>query len=1254
MRRFLSFLLVFWCLGAAAERFVPAGTSDGLGSRRVYQVHQDGEGYMWFFMAEGIDRYDGFEFRHYSLGPRQSSRFIPSSCRLTAGADGRIRCILTEGQIYAYVKEKDAFELEFTVPDPFSESLLYGSSPDEDGLWLALSDGLVYLAGDRAERFFNGLAVRDFALLDDGSLLSGTETGLFRQSGEDVRKISDAYVTVLHDLGDGRYIAGTFSDGAFLYDVRSDSLFPLPGIPRVPVRSVARDGSKVYFGLDGEGVVLFDLSRGGVISHFVASDDEGSLCANTVSDLCLDRRGSLWVSTTSSGICLLDRDPVDLHWIRHRPGDPESLVSNDVNAVWEDASGQLWFGTGHGLSRFSPADGSWKAFRRKDSENVLAITETADGSIWAGGYGLPTFRVSPSGRMETVSDGLDYVFALSADSLSVWAGGLTPSGRFDLRGRRLTGESADNIWDFQRVGGILWAASSSGLLRIDPETGVAHPVLVLDNNVAAWCLSGDASGRLWVGHEGGLTVYDPGKDAHVFYPVGKTIVSMAADERGMIWAASDDVLYRLDPSDGTPVVMNRYLGLGPVQFCHTSAARLRDGSLVFGTADGALQFQPAFVEPKVSEPVVPLWTEFRLLSGNQATTDRILGRQSIGNVRRIVIPYRERSFALSFSALSFSTLSFNARSRVRFEYCLEDHDPQVRTSFTAMTAEYPSVSPGRYVFRVRCMDTLTGDVLGERTLGVVVRRPMLLSTVALLLYGLLLVGGILLLIRSRQRKALRQATQERLDTFIRFAHELKTPVSLIKAPLSGLERDTRLPDEDRQSISTAIRSADRLMSMINSLLDLRVETSPEGRLWVESTDLREYLEENLDPFLTLAHAKGISLLLSVAPGLESVPLDREKMDRIVQNLVSNAVKYTSEGAVTVTAEPAGKSWRLAVKDTGIGIPAKMRSRIFNGGVRAANARDVDETGYGIGLMVTRQLVLQLGGSISLESEEGSGSTFSLLFPMEYRISQDVRMASSEEEAPEEGAAAETVRNRILIVEDDPDMLSYLKTTLSEEYEPLVAKDGKEALRLAEEQQPDLILSDVIMPEMDGFDLCRRIKSSLPTSHIPVILLTAMDDREHIILGLESGADDYVLKPFDPQVLLVRIRGLLHERERLRTLILRSGREEKRREYTNRLDREFMEKVLAVMDESCSRPDFQVDDLCRAMAMSRTAFFNKLKAVTGKAPNDFIRIFRLERAAELLSAHELTITEVADKVGFSDPKYFSSCFRRHFGVSPSKY
>ena len=1208
MKRFLSLLLVFWCLGAAAERFVPAGMSEGLSSRRVFRVGQDGEGFLWFFLADGVDRYDGLEFRHYTFPPAISGTYVPSSSGLAVGPDGRIRCLLSSGDVLAYDPGKDAFLPE----DKLSGALLN-------------------------------------ARLSDGSQLEGSETGLYRLQGGESRKILDAQVTALCDMGNGNWVVGTFSSGAFSYDSAAGAFRPLSGIPRFPVRAVVRDGDHAWFGLDGGGVVRYDFGADRVVTHYLSSDEEGSLCADAVSDLCLDRRGVLWVTTTSNGICYLDTDPVDVRWSRHRPGVAASLLSDAVSAILEDRSGFLWFGTDRGICRHNPSDGSWRGFPSADAENVLALAEAEDGSVWAGGYGFPAFRVRPSGIREAVSDSLDYVFALSADTSSVWVGGLNPYGRYDARGRRLTAMSSINIWDYHEAGGALWAASSDGLLRIDRTTGATTRIPALPEGGAVWCLTGDLQGRIWLGHEGGMTVYDPSTGEHRAYALGKTVISITSDRTGMIWAASDETLYRLDPDAEAPVVMNRYLGIGPVQFNHTASARLADGSLAFGSASGALRFFPERIRRDVPEPVVPVLTGFRLLSGNTAAQAKVLKNQAVHFLDRVAVPASERSFALSFSALAFG-----ARNRVLFKYRLDGYDPVDRTSLAATTVEYPSVPPGRYVFRVRCVDSLTGSELGARELAVQVMRPPLQSAVAQLLYALLLTGIILLFIRFRRKEAARRMTRERLDTFIRFAHELKTPVSLIKAPLSDLQRDENLPAGERDSVSTAMRNADRLMSMINSLLDLREDTPEAGKLYLETTNLQEYLEDELEPFLTATRQKGISLTCTVDEGLGPVPLDREKTDRIVQNLVSNAVKYTEKGWVEVTASPAGKMWRLVVRDTGIGIPAEARSRIFNGGVRAANARDVDETGYGIGLMITRQLVLQLGGSISLQSEEGSGSAFTLLFPMEYRASGDVILAPEPVDAAEDGAQAAAVPNRILVVEDDPEMLAYLKSALGGEFETLAATDGEAAFRLAEESQPDLVLSDVIMPVMNGYDLCRRLKSTLATSHIPVILLTAMDDREHIILGLESGADDYVVKPFDPQVLSARISNLLHERERLRSLLLRAGREEKRREYSNQLDRDFMEKVLAVMEKSFANPLFQVDDLCRAVAMSRTAFFNKLKAVTGKAPNDFIRIFRLGRAAELLSSGELTVTEAADRVGFSDPKYFSSCFSRHFGVSPSKY
>ena len=1248
MKRLLVLLLVLRCLGAGAERFVPLGTRDGLENRRVYRVCQDGEGYLWFYLTNGIDRYDGFEFRHYPFTPEDGpGSNLPSEGKLKTGPDGRVRCLLTRGRILVYDRDVDRFVPEYELS---GGEELYTLTFSEAGRWLGTSDGLLYEGDDgTSARSFAGVSIRDFCVLPDRTLFAASGTGLYRETDGEPRKLLDGEFTSLFLLEDGRLLAGSFSQGLFLVDSAADRIRPVAGIPHAPVRAIVRDGDKVYVGLDGEGVFVYDPALDRVEGHFVASDEEGGLCANSVSDLCVDARGNLWVTTTSNGICVLDRNPWNVQWVRHRPGDPSSLLSNHVSAVLEDHAGRVWFGTDRGLCRYDPADGSWRAYRRSDAENVLALTETADGSVWAGSYGFPVFRVDPAGATRVFPDLPGHVFALAAAGESVWVGGFTPAGLYDRAGSSALVSETTEIWDLVLDGSGLWAASSGGLVRIDPLTGAESQPLDGPGREPLWCVTCDAAGWVWAGTQNGLLGFEPLSGSWRSIPIGDLVCSIVADRDGTLWAATDDRLFRVDPARRVSAVMNGVLGIERGTFNHTASARLSDGTVAFGTGDGVLLFNPEATGREVPAAVVPVLTDFRLLSGNDAAREKVLKGKAVGALDRIVLPSDERSFEVSFSALGF-----DARSRIRFEYALEGHDPSYRTSLSAAAVAYPSVPAGNYVFKVRCVDSLTDSVLGTRELGVKVRRPPLLSTVALLVYALLLTGALLLYLRFRRREAARRATRERLDTFIHFAHELKTPVSLIKAPLSDLQRDDKLPQDDRQSVSTAMRNADRLMSMINSLLDLREDAPEAGRLYLETTDLREYLEDEVEPFLPAARQKGIDLSCSVADGLGPVPLDREKMDRIVQNLVSNAVKYTEKGSVQVTAAPAGRMWRLEVRDTGIGVPAEVRSRIFIGGVRAANARDVDETGYGIGLMITRQLVLLLGGSISLKSEEGIGSAFTLLFPTEYRPSQDVILAPETPAEADGNTPAGTAPNRILIVEDDPEMLGYLKTALSGEFETVTAKDGETGFRLAEESQPDLVLSDVLMPGMNGYDLCRRLKSTLATSHIPVILLTAMDDREHIILGMESGSDDYVVKPFDPKVLSARISNLLHERERLRELILRAGREAKRREYTNQLDREFMEKVLAVMDKSCADPLFQVDDLCREVAMSRTAFYNKLKAVTGKAPNDFIRIFRLERAAELLSSGGLTVTEAADRVGFSDPKYFSSCFRRHFGVSPSKY
>ena len=1226
----ISLAVLFAPLFSATGSFASLGVSDGLGNRKVYQVRQDAAGYLWFYTQGSIDRYDGFEFRRYILPPEAvEGNFLATSNTLVIDCDGVLNVIQTNGRAYRYDKGSDAFEPAFS----FSRGALFSVLFCPEETWLGTSEGLFRLSS--GEALLQNLSVNCLARHGD-RIYAGTDDGIWVLSGNSCIRMPESpstKVTALLPLDDGRLFAGTFSDGAFY--LKGGRSYALPKeFPRVPVRTVIRDEERLLFGTDGSGVVIYGLEEQKVTGRY--EDTADGLCANTVSDLFMDSDGVLWVTTTTSGISYLDRGRINPSWIR----------PDHVNTVFEDHEGRIWMGTNKGLHRF---DGTgWHDFDTPGADVILDLAEDADGTIWAGGYGFPVFGVDRSDHIKTLVPGrFQYSFALAVQDNTLWIGDiddpLTGISLDDGTGREY-GEK--EIWDLF-PGDSLWVASHSGLGVAGPGDTLVRWLSLPQGVTGSWCITQDRSGCIWAGMEsGGIVSYDPSSGSMRHYPLDETVFCILPDASGCIWAVSGEKVYRLDPQAGVPVVMNNLLGLSSGEFNHTASARLRNGYFILGSANGALMFDPESIAGVAPSAVTPVITSFRLLSSDAG---RILRGRAVDTYDKLVLNWDERSFALSYSALSL-----RAHARLRLEYLMEGYDKVPSGSLSAGTVEYKKMPAGHYTFTVKAIDSLTGAEMGTRHLHILVRRHALLSAVAMSVYAAVLAIAAVFFIRYRRRRHLRRLTQERLDTFIHFAHELKTPVSLIKAPLTTLDKDEALPREERESVSLALRNTDRLMNMINSLLDLRDGGESFKALALEKCDLRDYLGETLNAFSPAARLKGIELSHSVADGLDEVLLDREKMDHILQNLVSNAIKYTETGSVTVSAKPAGRLWRMEVKDTGIGIPADVRSRIFYGGIRAANARSMDETGYGIGLLITRQLVLQHSGTITIESEEGRGTTFHLEFPREYKASAG-KVIQDDASGPEvEETPSGSTRPRILIVEDDSEMLSYLRDLLGQEYEILTVPDGAGAISMAEENQPDLVLSDVIMPGMNGFELCRHLKSALPTSHIPVILLTAMDDREHVIMGLESGSDDYIVKPFDPKVLRVRVSNLLSERERLRNLILRSGRKEKQLEYTNRLDKEFMEKVLAVVESSYSDPEFQIDDLCRAVAMSRTAFFNKLKGLAGTGPNDFIRIYRLEKAKQLLEAGEYTIAEVSDMVGFSDAKYFSSCFKKAFGVSPSKY
>ena len=766
-----------------------------------------------------------------------------------------------------------------------------------------------------------------------------------------------------------------------------------------------------------------------------------------------------------------------------------------------------------------------------------------------------------------------------------------------------------------------------------------------------------SSGDIWLATDGeGLIRVGPdGKEAHAYTVddnlVSNSINSLLEDNEGRIWFSTEKELYCLDCSRDIIISANDFLDVSWGYYNPNAALKLKNGCLAFGTAEGVLSFLPS-LDLGTHAPVELILTDFKLLYESvKAGMKGSLLQTNINDTRKIDLKYNQNSF---------SAINFAVPHRIRYEYRLENHNEEWEHSNSVRNVSYMNLSSGKYVFRLRAFDKYTGQQVGERSLDIVIHNPYWVSWWALLLYFILLFVFVCMFVQYRRHKVNEGRIRDKIRSFISIAHDIRTPVTLIKAPLSELEAQEGLPEQGKKTVAVAMKNVEKLMGMITQLLELqKTELHAEECLKVSPYDIKAYLEEKMAEFHLAAMQKSVGIELEVEPDMPKVWIDREKMDHIIDNLLSNALKYTEKGVIHILVKTARKKWTIEVKDTGIGIPKEEQGNIFHEYYRAQNAMNFEETGSGIGLMITRRIVKQHHGTISFSSVEGQGTTFTVTFPQRIKASVAVEAkADGREEAQAATGAVheETERagkNVLLLAEDDADMREYLVDSLSSEYKVVAVPDGGKALETAREINPDIIISDIVMPVLEGDELCRILKSSVDTSHIPIILLTALSERENIIFGLEAGANDYIIKPFDLSVLKVRIRNILQNRQHLRETVLAMDAQPEETDYTSQLDKEFLDKVMKVIEEELSDSEFSINDFCRMLGMSRTSVYNKIKTLTGQGPNDFIRIVRLNKAKELLVSRKYSIGEVANMVGFSDPKYFSTCFKKQFGTSPSK-
>lgn len=1091
----------------------------------------------------------------------------------------------------------------------------------------------------------------------------------------------------------------TWDAGLCRMDKRSERFWNYPNQPDNPhsisanmlFSIIADHTGQIWAGSQGGGVNRINNEKQAFRHWNKNTAPPYQLSGNEISAVGSDKSGKLWISTTNNGLNIIDLKVKKNVLYTSLPGTVENLTQQEANVILEDFSGTLWIGlSGIGLYYKKQGTAVFKKYPLKgknvpdpDRVDILRIFEDKDDQLWVGTLNQGMYLLHPQKETFThyyydpaVPDGIsgNEVYAINQDKKGrLWLG-MRTSGllQFNTNTRKfitykcdpkrydaLSSNAVNAVHVSSRYPGLLILGTAAGinLLPLD-QPGLNDPSKVqfqhfgrkeglLDGTV--YGISEDNSGVFWISTNNGMYAF-------------------AIKKEGTRYVITSARHY--DKSDG--LLFNEFnLGVG---------CKGADGQIYFGGVGGLVSFQPEQIsQQSLTAPVV-----FTLFDKYQTTGEHtnVLSIPGISTLKKIILSYKENIFSVEFSALNFKNPSKN-----KYAYQLEGNSDQWIELGERRRLTFANLFPGSYTLRVRY--SYNNGPWSEDTadLQIVIRPPWWRSKLAWATYGLLLLFAIGFLRRYERNRMkvkhdlklqesrveqFKELDRMKSDFFANISHEFRTPLTLILGPVEQL-LSGKFFSNPRQEYSLIKNNALRLQKLIDQLLDLSKLDAGKMRLNKRRGDLISLVRKVIDVFYSFSEKRRITLHFEADYPELIFNFDPELIENISFNLLSNAYKYTPEGGqIWVRIKPEGKAEKddhalvnIQIEDTGRGIPAADLPYVFDRFYKTESQGE--QSGTGIGLSLVKELVELHGGTVAVRSEWGKGTIFDILIPidtvviLETKGEVDYKMLQNPEiwleesiELDADRQAHTTTSPLILLVEDNIEMSNYIKRQLIDNYQVITALNGKEALDLIWENIPDLIISDLMMPEMNGYELTKRVKNDERSSHIPVIILTAKSSGGSRIEGFQVGADDYLVKPFDAFELKVRISNLIQQRQQLRQLLGNSVAQRTGRQLLSSIDAAFMEKLLAVIDEHLADEKFDVDQLARKAGMSRAQLYRKVKALTDQSVSEYIQTIRLKRAGELIVQQAGSLTEIAYEVGFKDPSYFSKCFRKQFGCLPSEF
>lgn len=1288
------------------------------------QVYQDHDGFIWVATRNGLNRYDGYQFRIIKKenpgNDGMASNYVNCMMQDRRG----IFYIGMYGAFQTYDGEKfqniKVIDLKGNTQPGYITCLL--ERKNGDILAGSSGHGLLKMTDAHTAKQIGG-ALKHLntinCLIEDSKqrLWIGSENhGLLYYDGKNVKSYfvdKDATGNVLDVCEDhqGHIFIATANSGLFRMDGETPVHIDATGNKHISTLYVCKDG-RIILGYDGMGMAVYDPLRNTLIDNPFYSRDV-DLSSAKVYSICEDNNGNIWLGLLQKGIYMHPAKTSGFGYMGYKLGVRNQIGSASVTSVMRTQTGLNLVGTDKdGLYCVSLDGKVLKHFKESFPSTILSIDEDIKGRIWVGSFkegcgwidaSSLTYHPYPLPQGNKLS-----VFDLEADRQGyIWLGTMG-NGLLRIQPDKhemkayTAAEDADKNRKINSIannyisqislspdGKRIYIATSMGVCAMDIAT--ENWLSTFNNNCLNYGtptrIAREFGGQLYVGTNDGLTCYNLKTQKTHLHTVesglgNNGISSLEQDDQGRLWISTDHGLCCYDPK--SEKTNNYYVdnGLQSNEFSDGASWKASDGTIVFGGLGGITWFSPKDIKQHEWKAEVKL-TGFSV-NGEPVTPATMSGFWHVVDTTVIAANRFTLSPGDNSFALQLSTLTYDAPEHIVYRYSINDED-WVRLQPGINEITFSHMAPGNYKF---CVVAEQNNIpTPERCFTVVIHSPWYRTPLAYLIYILIAAGLFWYYRKAHQRREqehlrmqehihAEEMADAKLRFFMNISHEVRTPMTLIITPLLSLIKQDS--DPHRRSIYETIRrNAERILGLINQMMDLRKIDKGQMVMHMCKTDIVGFVNDIYTLFTQQAKAKNIRFCYEHDTNELPVWVDRGNFDKIIVNILSNAFKYTPPGGeIHIRLTHNGEQVFIAVRDTGEGIPEDKLPHIFERFYQSPSSINDRNVGTGIGLDLTRSLVELHHGSIEAHNNtDGKGCEFTVTIPLgnshlkpeemitENRepeqttsLIEDDSMAIETEEGNEREPLKISRRQKLVIVEDDIEILDYLTTELGPDYDVIRCSNGKQGLQATLKELPDLVISDIMMPEMDGNTLCSKIKTNGTTSHIPVILLTAKSRDEDQLEGLATGANAYIVKPFNLDILRRTIVNLIHTHQMLQLKYARNDQLEELVEDIKMKspDDKLLEKVMSVINKNLGNSDLSVDKIADEVGISRVHLHRKMKELTGQTPHDFIRNIRLKKAATLLSSGDMNVSEVMYACGFSNAASFSTVFKKLYGVSPREY